>query len=238
MHIWSTAITMSDETEGGLPGLWAFLSTGHWFLNVLGLGGLARAVHLYSEKHHRAKVWWETVRQTSHSNIRAARFVQLHQSLPHENHEGRRPFVCSVSFVLFQLLSGCQALMPPAFLEKWEWIQQLCPVCSGYLSSCRWCVPAGWAHHWQRLAASCWRRSMDNLWFMFFCFFFLHLFSLKKAEPATGCWQHGSAPLSHSLSSYIYLFHFPLCRGVSDLPSWSFLEEISVEFNFCVKTWL
>lgn len=237
MHIWSTAITMSDETEGGLPGLWAFLSTGHWFLNVLGLGGLAKSVHLYSEKHHRAKVWWETVRQTSHSNIRAARFVQLRQSLPHENHEGRRPFVCSVSFVLFQLLSGCQALMPPAFLEKWEWIQQLCPVCSGYLSSCRWCVPAGWAHHGQRLAASCWRRSMDNLWFMSF-FFFLHLFSLKKAEPATGCWQHGSAPLSHSLSSYIYLFHFPLCRSVSDLPSWSFLEEISVEFNFCVKTWL
>lgn len=74
--------------------------------------------------------------------------------------------------------------------------------------------------------------------YVFFFFFFLHLFSLKKAEPATGCWQHGSAPLSHSLSSYIYLFHFPLCRGVSDLPSWSFLEEISVEFNFYVKTWL
>lgn len=205
MHIWSTAITMSDETEGGLPGLWAFLSTGHWFLNVLGLGGLARAVHLYSEKHHRAKVWWETVRQTSHSNIRAARFVQLRQSLPHENHEGRRPFVCSVSFVLFQLLSGCQALMPAAFLEKWEWIQQLCPVCSGYLSSCRWCVPAGWAHHWQCLAASCWRRSMDNLWFMSFFFFFPS--SLQPEEGRTSYWLLTAWKCSSfSLTVFIYLF--------------------------------
>lgn len=143
-------------------------------------------MHLYSEKHHRAKVWWETVRQTSHSNIRAARFVQLRQSLPHENHEERRPFVCSVSFVLtaFWLpsthascLSREMGMDPAALSCLLRLPQQLQVVCACWVST--------------SLAASgCQLLKEVNgqlVVYVFFFFFFLHLFSLKKAEPATGC---------------------------------------------------
>lgn len=203
MHIWSTAITMSDETEEGLPGLWAFLSTGHWFLNVLGLGGLARAVHLYSEKHHRAKVWWETVRQTSHSNIRAARFVQLRQSLPHENHEERRPFVCSVSFVLtaFWLpsthascLSREMGMDPAALSCLLRLPQQLQVVCACWVST--------------SLAASgCQLLKEVNGQLVVYVFLFFFPSSLQPEEGRTSYWLLTAWKCSSfSLTVFIYLF--------------------------------